>query len=95
MLYPSRLISVCKRKNSISRFTSFNSYLVHCDLLDKDENLCNGESLSILGCFDIPGSQFERVNYSPPNPVLQKITPRNDITSIHIEKSHLRLMLTL
>ena len=95
VLYLSRLISVCKRKNSISRFTSFNSYFVHCDLLDKDENLCNGEPLSVLGCFDITESQFERVNYSPPNPVLQKITPWKDITSIHIEQAHLRLMLTL
>lgn len=63
--------------------------------MDKDENLCNGEPLSVLGCFDITESQFERVNYSPLNPVLQKITPRNDITSIHIEKAYLRLMLTL
>ena len=58
MLYPSRLISVCKRKNSISRFTSFNSYLVHCDLLDKDENLCNGESLSILA-LTFPGASLK------------------------------------
>ena len=28
-----------QEKNPISRFTSFDAYLVHCDLLDKDENL--------------------------------------------------------
>ena len=28
-----------QEKNLISRFTSFDAYLVHCDLLDKDENL--------------------------------------------------------
>ena len=84
VLYPSRLISVCKRKNSIRRFTSFNSYFVPCALLDKDENLGNGEPLSVLGCFDVTESQFERVNYSPPNHVLRKIAPRNDNTSIRI-----------
>ena len=66
-----------QEKNLISRFTSFNNYLFHRDLLDRDENLFNGELLSVLG-------YFERVNYSPPNPVLRKITPRNDITFIRI-----------
>ena len=73
-----------QEKNLISRFTSFNNYLFHRDLLDRDENLFNGELLSVLGYFDIAESQFERVNYSPPNPVLRKITPRNDITFIRI-----------
>ena len=73
-----------QEKNLSSRFTSLNNYLVHCDLLDKDENLFNGEPSSVLGCFDIAESQFKRVNYSPPNPVLRKITPRNDDTFIRI-----------
>ena len=55
-----------------------------CDLLDKDKNLFNGEPSRVLGCFDTAKSQFERVNYSLPNPVLRKITSRNDITSIRI-----------
>ena len=51
----SSLLGIDQRlqeKNLASRFTSFDSYLVHCDLLDKDEHLFNGEPSSLLGCFD-------------------------------------------
>ena len=39
---------------------------------------------SVLGCFDIVESKFEKVTYSLPNPVLRKITPRNDTAAIRI-----------
>ena len=70
--------------NLTGQFTSLNTKLFYCDLLDKDENLFNGEPTSVLGCFDIAESQFEKVDYSPPYPVLRKISPRKDITSIRI-----------
>ena len=37
------------------RFQTINlsNYLVNCDLLDKNENAFNGESSSVLGCFEI------------------------------------------
>ena len=47
-----------QEKNLISRFTSFDAYLFPCDLLDKDENLFNGEPSSVLAYFDIVESQF-------------------------------------
>ena len=56
-------------------------------LLGIDQRLQGKNLLSRLvglGCFDTAKSQFERVNYSLPNPVLRKITSRNDITSIGI-----------
>ena len=49
--------------NLIKRFTSFFSHHVHCDLLDKNENVFKGEPSSILGCFDINKQPFDRVNY--------------------------------
>ena len=52
--------------------------------MDKDENLINGEPSSVLGCFDIVESKLEKVTYSLPNPVLRKITPRNDTAAIRI-----------
>ena len=61
-----------QERNLTGRFTSLNSNLFYCDLLDKDENLFNGEPTSVLGCFDIAESQFERVNYSLPTPMLEK-----------------------
>ena len=73
-----------QERNLTGRFTSLNTNLFYCDLLDKDENLFNGEPTSVLGCFEIAESQFEKVDYSPPYPVLRKISPRKDITSIRI-----------
>ena len=46
------------QEKNLSRFTSFDAYLVHCDLLDKDENLLNGEPSNVLAYFDIVESQF-------------------------------------
>ena len=54
-----------KRQVVINRLASFNNYFIHCDLLDKDENLFNGKPSTILACFDVDGKSFERVEYSP------------------------------
>ena len=32
----------------INQLTSFNTYLIHCDLIDRDENIFNGDPSSIL-----------------------------------------------
>ena len=69
-----------QERNLTGRFTSLNTKLFYCDLLDKDENLFNGEPTSVLAYHDIAESQFEKVEYSPPYPVLRKISPRKDIT---------------
>ena len=63
-----------KKETVINRLTSFNSYFVNFDLLDKDENLFNGNPSMILGCFDIVGKPFERVDYSPKESAMRKIT---------------------
>ena len=39
--------------NLSKRFKSLTNYLVNCDLLDKNEKVFNGESSSVLGCFEI------------------------------------------
>ena len=52
-----KLISFIKRLNSPS------TYFIHCDLLDKEQNLLNGKASTILARFDVRGKPFEKVNY--------------------------------
>ena len=73
-----------KKQAVINRLASFNNYFIHCDLLDKEENLFNGKPSSILACFDIVGKSFERVEYSPKEITMKKITSVKYISSIRI-----------
>ena len=47
----------------LTKFTSPNTYFVHCDLVDKEQNLLNGEPSSVLARFDIKGVSYEKVHY--------------------------------
>ena len=69
-----------KKHIVINRLASFNN----CDLLDKEENLFNGNPSTILACFDIIGKFFERVEYSPKQIVMKKIKSGKYISSIRI-----------
>ena len=73
-----------KKQAVINRLVSFNNYFINCDLLDKDENLFNGKPSTILACFDINGKSFERVEYSPKQITMKKITSGKYISSIRI-----------
>ena len=73
-----------KKQAVINRLASFNNYFINCDLLDKDENLFNGKPSTILACFDINGKSFERVEYSPKQIAMKKITSGKYISSIRI-----------
>ena len=72
-----------KKQTVINRLASFNNYFIHCDLMDKDENLFNGKPSTILACFDVDGKSFERVEYSPKD-IMKKITSEKYISSIRI-----------
>ena len=43
--------------------TSPSTYFVHCDLIDKRQNLLNGKPSTVLARFDIRGQPFEKVHY--------------------------------
>ena len=47
----------------IKRLTSPITYFIHCDLVDKDQNLLNGKASTVLARLDIRGKPFERVKY--------------------------------
>ena len=44
------------------------TYFVHCDLVDKKQNLLNGKPSSVLAKFDVRGQAFEKVRYQTPQP---------------------------
>ena len=52
-----------KFKTFIKRLTSPSTYFVHCDLIDKKQNLLNGKPSTVLARFDILGQPFEKVHY--------------------------------
>ena len=52
----------------VKRLTSPTTYFVHCDLIDKRQNLLNGKPSSVLARFDIRGQPFEKVHYQTPQP---------------------------
>ena len=51
----------------MSKENRSTAYFIHCDLIDKKQNLLNGESSSILALFDIKGVPYEKVRYQTPH----------------------------
>ena len=50
----------------VKRLTLPSTYFVHCDLIDKRQNLLNGKPSTVLARFDIRGQPFGKVNYQTP-----------------------------
>ena len=73
-----------KTQAVINRLALFNNYFIHCDIMDKEENLFNGKPSTILACFDVNGKSFERVEYSSKDITMKKITSGKYISSIRI-----------
>ena len=59
-----------RRINYVTKLRSPNTYFVHCDLIDKRQNLLNGKPSTVLARFDIRGQPFEKVHYQTPQHVL-------------------------
>ena len=79
----------------IKRLTSPSTYFVHCDLIDKRQNLFNGKPSTVLARLDVRGKPFEKVHYQTPQPHVLRDTDSGDydlnsITlSVKDEKSNL------
>ena len=50
----------------VKQLTAPSTYFVHCDLIDKRQNLLNGKPSTVLARFDIRGKPFEKVQYQTP-----------------------------
>ena len=62
----------------VQRLTSPTTYFVHCDLIDKKQNLLNGKPSSVLARFDVRGQAFEKVQYQTPQPHVLRDTDSGD-----------------
>ena len=60
------------------------NYFIHCDLMDKKQNLLNGKPSTLLAHFNIRGKPFERVHYqtSQPNVFRTIKSGDNDVNEI-------------
>ena len=62
----------------ITRLNSPTTYFVHCDLIDKRQNLLNGKPSIVLARFDVRGKPFEKVHYQTPQPHVLRDTDSGD-----------------
>ena len=62
----------------VKRLTSPSTYFVHCNLIDKRQNLLNGKPSTVLARFDIRGQPFEKVHYQTPQPHVLRDTDSGD-----------------
>ena len=45
---------------AVKRFASPSTYFIHCDLVDKEQNLLNGKPSTVLARFEVRGEPFEK-----------------------------------
>ena len=62
----------------IEKLNSPSTYFVHCDLIDKRQNLLNGKPSTVLARFDVRGQPFEKVQYQTPQPHVLRDTDSGD-----------------
>ena len=62
----------------VKRLTSPSTYFVHCDLIDKRQNLLNGKPSTVLARLDVRGKPFEKVHYQTPQPHVLRDTDSGD-----------------
>ena len=62
----------------IKRLNSSTTYFIHCDLIDKKQNLLNGKPSTVLARFDIRGQPFEKVHYQTPQQHVLRDTSTGD-----------------
>ena len=51
----------------IKRLNIPTAYFIHCDLIDKTNNLFNAKRSDLLAKFDITGKPYEKVSYNVPS----------------------------
>ena len=66
--FSNNLLELLGVKNTLfmtfaKRLTSPSTYFVHCDLIDKRQNLVNGKPSTVLARFDLRGKPFVKVHY--------------------------------
>ena len=62
----------------VKRLTAPSTYFVHCDLIDKRQNLISGKPSTVLARFDIRGQPFETAHYQTPQQHVLRVTDSGD-----------------
>ena len=70
----------------VKRLNSPTTNFVHCDLIDKRQNLLNGKLSTVLARFDIRGQPFEKIHYQTPQEQVLRdtLTGDYDVNSLTI-----------
>ena len=69
----------------VNGLTSPTTYFIHCDLIDKTQNLFNEKRSDLLAVFDVKGKPYEKVTYhGSPQQVLRDFSTDQFIKSITI-----------
>ena len=68
MTFSNNLLKLLSYKSTlfiafVKRLTSPSTYLIHCDLIDKRQNLLNGKPSTVLARFNIRGQPFAKIHY--------------------------------
>ena len=61
---------VMKFELLLKKLNTPSAYFIHCDLIDKNQNLLNNKKSDLLAKFDVKGKAYEKVSYdaSPQQP---------------------------
>ena len=63
----------------IKKFKTPHNYFIHCDLMNKTENLLNGKPSNFLAKFSIRGKPYEKIDYiSQSHEVFRDATSRDN-----------------
>ena len=77
-------------KTFIKKLNSETTYYIHCDLVDKEQNLLNGKPSTVLQTFDITGKPYQKVFYqSSPQHILRDISADKHITNMTLSVKNL------
>ena len=74
-------------KTIIKRKISPTAYFIHCDLIDRNNNLFNGKRSDLLSKFDVKGKPYEKVRYDASS----QQTFRDCSTDSHVNSITLRV----
>jgi len=67
----------------VKQITSPTTFFIHCDLIDKTQNLFNSRRSDLLALVDVKGKPYEKVTYhSSPKQVLRECSTEKFINSI-------------
>ena len=73
----------------VKRLNSPTTYFVHCDLVEKEQNLLNGKPLTVLARLALRGKPFEKVHYQTSEQhVLRETSSGEFINSITLSVRH-------